>query len=390
MKILLLINSLGAGGAERSMVELAKFLHERDGITVKFVCLERRTIGLEEEVKIQGIETLYLNKRNATWRIKINFFINIIKKENPDIVHSVLAESNLILRLSRLYSKKGKIVQSLVSTPYSLERKRDRHLLWKKFLLFKQLDKWTARITPGIFYHAISKEVFKHYQPLYKIKKNYRIIYRGRYDMYSTHNLNSGNDFKLINIGRQEFAKGQIIIIRALAYLRDKYGMNQFKLEILGRPGHSTEEINEYIEKHYLQDQVKLSGFVSDAEIRLSKGDAFVFSSYYEGLGGALIEAFAAGLPCLCSDIPVLREVVGKEDGALFSPPGDYKGLADNILKLYQSKELQENLGRFSYSRFREQFQIEKVHGEMLEMYIDVLTDKGPEKAFKNLKKRNK
>src|SRR5699024_2877319 len=125
MKILIFINSLGAGGAERSMVELAKFLKYKDDLSVKFVCLQRRAVGLEEEVKEFGIEIIFFKKENATWLEKVMFYNEVIKNEKPNILHSVLAESNLILRLSRVFLKKGRIVQSLVNTPYSEERKKD-------------------------------------------------------------------------------------------------------------------------------------------------------------------------------------------------------------------------------------------------------------------------
>ena len=376
MKILIFINSLGAGGAERSMVELAKFLTNKDDVFVIFVCLERRCIGLEEEVEKCGIETIFFNRVNANWLEKVRFFKKVIKEEEPEIVHSVLAESNLILRLSRLFLKRGKIVQSLVNTPYSKERKKDGNLSWRKFLLAKQRDKWTARLTANIFYHAITKEVLEHYRPMFNIKLNSRVIYRGRYENNNRKVIQSGQGLRLINVGRQEFAKGQIDILKALVFIKDEFGISDINLEIYGRSGTSSAELEKFITHHSIEMQVKIEGFVSDVDKRLVNNDVFVFPSYYEGLGGALIEAFAAKLPCVCSDIPVLREVVGDEKGALFSPPGDYKLLAHNILKLYNDKNLREEMGNYSFSRFKEAFQMEKINGEMFSMYKQLLTGK--------------
>lgn len=375
MKILIFINSLGAGGAERSMVEFAKYLKSEKDIVVKFVCLERRKIGLEEEVRTSGLEAIYYDG-NGSLKNKIDFFIDIINLEQPDILHSVLAESNLILRLSKIFIKKGIIVQSLVNTPYSLERKKDNNLPWQKFILAKQRDKWTARFTPNIFYHAITQEVLNHYKPIFKIKENYKVIYRGRYENTIQKSQVNVNEFKIINVGRQEFAKGQIDILKALHYLREEHSIKNIKLEILGRPGQSSVELNNFILENKMNDQVKIEGFVSDVARRLVDSQAFVFPSFYEGLGGALIEAFAAKLPCVCSDISVLKEVVGKEEGALFSPPGDYKELAENILKLYRNEELRNKLSAYSYSRFQEAFRMEKINKEMLNMYKEILDSK--------------
>jgi len=367
------INSLGAGGAERSMVEFAKFLHLKNDVTLKIVCLKHKEIGLEKEVEEFGIRTIYY-EGNGGLKAKTAFLTSIINDENPDIIHSVLAEANLILRLSRLFTKKGKIIQSLVSTPYSLERKKDSELSWQKFKLAKQLDIWTARLTPGIFYHAITKEVYDHYSPLFKIKSNYKIIYRGRYENLNVETLyNETPGFLIINVGRQEFAKGQIDILKALNYLREKYEISDVNLQILGRPGQYSNKLINLIKENKLKDQVQIHGFVDDVEKRLVNADAFVFPSYYEGLGGALLEAFAAKLPCICSDIPTLKEVVGKEDGALFSPPGDHKALANNILKLYENENLRSKLGKYSYTRFQEAFKMETINQEMLTMYQELI-----------------
>src|SRR5690606_34631616 len=102
-----------------------------------------------------------------------------LNQKEPDIIHSVLVSSNILVRLSRNFSKKGIVVQSLVNTPYSLERKKDSKLSWQKFMLAKQFDIWTARLYPS-FYHPITRTVLEHYKPLYNISDNYQIIYRGR------------------------------------------------------------------------------------------------------------------------------------------------------------------------------------------------------------------
>ena len=372
MKVLLLMNSLGAGGAERSMVEFAKFLHKQAGIYVMFVCLQRREIGLESEVEEFGIRTIYY-QGNAGYGSKTQFVLKILRLESPDIIHSVLVDSNIVLRFARLFYKKGEIVQSLVNTPYSEERKKDSELPWHKFMLAKNFDKWTARFSANIFYHSITKEVFNHYKPLYNIKNNYEIIYRGRYENKYVENISTNIKFTIINVGRQEFAKGQLDILKALNFIKQKYNTTDINFQLLGRPGHYSGMIERFIKHNNLEDQVEIKGFVNDVEKRLVQADAFVFPSYYEGLGGALIEAFAAKLPCICSNIPVLKEVVGKENGALFCAPGDFEALGENIYKMYQDEELRKRLGEYSHQNFQRRFKLENVNREMLQMYNDLL-----------------
>lgn len=375
MKVIIVINTLGSGGAERSMLEFAKYLHGKKDITVKFVCLEHKQIGVEKEVEALGIPVIYFEKQGG-YLAKTQFLVKVLKREKPQIIHSLLTEANIITRLSRKFYSKGRLIQSLVNTAYSLERKKDSKLSWQKFQLAKQFDIWTARSTSQIFFHAITKKVLEHYKPLFNFKQNCKVIYRGRYEnpYLEISKSREAKQFTLINSGRQEFAKGQIDILKALIYIRNKYGIDNVKLEILGRPGSYSDILQQYIEENSLQDQVSIRGFVTDVQKRLVQANAFIFPSYYEGLGGALLEGFAAKLPCICSDIPVLKEVVGTEEGALFSPPGAPEALGENIKILMESQDLQDKLANYVFNRFQSNFRIEEINAKMLDMYREVLT----------------
>lgn len=373
MKIILLINSLGAGGAERSTFELAKFLKKQRGISVKFLCLERRQVGIEEEVENEEIDTIFYEGKNS-WISKTRFVSKVLKSETPDIIHSVLADSNLILRFSNFLNTSGKIVQSLVSTPYSEERRKDRQLPWYKFRLVKMTDRLSARFSGNIFFHAITEEVLEHHRNLYNIKDNYAIIHRGRRpNVY--HDVVPKNEvFTVINVGRHEFAKGQIVLLKAMALIKERYPAVNIHVEILGRDGNCSSQLIDFIKKNDLKKEVSLVGFTRDVDIRLAKAHVFAFPSYYEGLGGALIEAFSAGLPCICSDIPSLREVVKEKDAALFLAPGDHEKLAEQILLLYNNNGLRKEMGQKVRKRFEESFQLDDINRKMLQMYKKILS----------------
>lgn len=369
MKILIVIDSLGTGGAEKSMIEYAKFL-KKEGQHIIFICQDKRSVSYEEEVTAHNIEIIFL--KQITLFKKVLEFSNYRKEIQPDVIHSVLVSSNILVRLSQNLNKRGKVVQSLVNTPYSLERKKDGKLSWQKFLLAKQFDKWTARLSPS-FYHSITNTVLDHYKPIYGIKDNYEIIYRGRNENNSLRKITKSSQFTLINVGRQEFAKGQIHLLEALKYLENEFNIKDIHLKILGFEGKSSKDLEVYTKKNNLENRVEILGFVRNVEEELAKASVFVFPSYYEGLGGALIEAFAAKLPCICSDLSVLKEVVGNEAGALFCAPGDYKCIAEQILKLYQDENLRNSLSDYSYTRFKKQFQLDAINNQMLEMYKSLL-----------------
>ncbi|HEY0970440.1 MAG TPA: glycosyltransferase family 1 protein [Gemmatimonadales bacterium] len=81
--------------------------------------------------------------------------------------------------------------------------------------------------------------------------------------------------------------------------------------------------------------------------------DVLLQLSAYEGFGLPPLEAQAAGVPVICSDIPVFREVLG--DGACFVPRDDAEGVAAAIRRLACDPDERERLvarGRANASRF--------------------------------------
>jgi glycosyltransferase involved in cell wall biosynthesis len=90
-------------------------------------------------------------------------------------------------------------------------------------------------------------------------------------------------------------------------------------------------ELQQVIDQHKLP--INLCGLRDDLDAILPHYDMFVMSSFYEGQPLSLLEAVAAGLPALLSDIPVLREVLG--DDALYfdiSDPGSFEKKIHEIL----------------------------------------------------------
>ncbi len=103
---------------------------------------------------------------------------------------------------------------------------------------------------------------------------------------------------------------------------------------VAGREGHASAALGDQIARLGLDDRVRLLGHRSDVAEVLSAADLFVFPSVYEGLGGALIEALALGLPIVASDLPALREVVRPGENADLVSPTDSAALAAAVVAL--------------------------------------------------------
>jgi len=118
----------------------------------------------------------------------------------------------------------------------------------------------------------------------------------------------------LLSVGELSRRKNHQAVIRAAAGLRrkDVYYM------ICGQ-GPLQEELMHLAQKCSFADRVRMVGFQQDPAVFYQNADIFVFPSLQEGMPVALMEAMAAGMPCIVSDIRGNRELIpgGK---AVFCP----------------------------------------------------------------------
>jgi glycosyltransferase involved in cell wall biosynthesis len=137
--------------------------------------------------------------------------------------------------------------------------------------------------------------------------------------------------------------KNHIGLLDALAQLRDRDGL---RIPVVFSGGRDAffDTIQRHIRARKLGDQVSCVGFVSPLELvslyQLSTG--VIFPSKFEGWGLPILEAFAAGVPVACSNIPTLSELVG--GAALLFDPHDPAQIADAAAKLWLDSDLRRHL----------------------------------------------
>lgn len=366
MKILIIIDSLGAGGAERSTAVLCRYLQVQQ-VPFQILCLDQYKEGFQQEMQKEGYAIDFLEKKNFFGEVK--YIINFIKKGNFDLVHSILFRSNIRTRFAKLF-KNFVHLESLVNTTYSQERFLDINVNQKGLKFYKMLDKLTAPRTVNHF-HSITETVKQHYiEEIGLDPSKITVIPRGRkpiLENYEDRPSLVNEKFQILNVGRQEFQKGQIFLLKAIKILNEKG--NKIHLKILGRKGSCTKTLQEYIKENDLKELVTLEGFHDNVPDYLLKADLFVFPSLFEGLGGALIEAQAAGLPIACNDIPVLHEVVIKDQNAKFFDVHQIDSIVEAIQFFIKNPVMREVYGRKSLENFRVEFLETKSNEKMLNLY---------------------
>lgn len=176
-------------------------------------------------------------------------------------------------------------------------------------------------------------------------------------------------DIVLISVGELNVNKNHEIVIKAMSHLKDR----RIKYIICGQ-GYLKEYLEKLARNNNVEKQVKLLGYQSDIPQLLAMSDIFVFPSKREGLGMALIEALASGLPCIACDNRGSRELVEDgRNGVIVLENSDcvemakaIQGIQKNLLQKYNfSMTSQYRARMFSVEIVNKQ--MKKVYGEYIE-----------------------
>jgi len=122
-------------------------------------------------------------------------------------------------------------------------------------------------------------------------------------------------------------------------------------------------------------DSVIFEGRIENIGIMHRQAGCLVLPSRKEGISNALLEAQAAGLPAVVSDIPGNLVVVRDGENGIVVPVGDVEALAYALIRLFRSPELRADMGRAARTRMAEYFAIEKVAAQLEAVYTAHLAD---------------
>ena len=175
----------------------------------------------------------------------------------------------------------------------------------------------------------------------------------------------------ILFVGTIEPRKNLVTLLRAFAEVLRSTDLRP-QLVIAGQKGWLTGETMSYIESEGLGERVKLTGYITDEDLRAlySCCAVCVYPSLYEGFGLPPLEAMACGAPVIASNVPSLSEAVGQ--AAYLVSPTDVQGLAGAIVKLLRDEAQRSHFSRAGLNH-ASQFTWERTARLTLEIYREAL-----------------
>jgi glycosyltransferase involved in cell wall biosynthesis len=135
----------------------------------------------------------------------------------------------------------------------------------------------------------------------------------------------------------------------------------------MGRDGNATEFLRASIERRGLSSAIRLLGVRNDVPAVVSAADVFVFTSRWEGLGGAVLEAMAVGTPVAAYSIPAVEEVLG--GCGRLAPVGDTVGVARGVVGLLGDPQGAESVAAAARQRFEQHYALDAIADATADMY---------------------
>ena len=174
-------------------------------------------------------------------------------------------------------------------------------------------------------------------------------------------NLNLENSNILIHVGNLRPEKNHLFLLKVFVEVKKK---TQNATLLLIGADNMNGEIQNVTKALGIYEDVNFLGSRSDVHELLQAGDVFVFPSFYEGFPGAVLEAEAAGLPCLISDT-ITDEVIVTTNVKKLSIDVSPELWAEQILSV---KEVKRNDGADAI--IKSGYDVDSTADRMLDFYL--------------------
>lgn len=307
MKILLVINSLNGGGAEKIIVEFTRRLFRIKDIEVKFLVLSSKRAVYLNALVDADIDVMFLGKNEYNPWLIVKM-IPIISQF--DIVHVHLFPAQYFVGLASFLSRHRK-KPALIFTEHSSHNKR----LGKPYL--RWLEKWIYFRYGSVI--AVSQSVknkvcsWINHRNIVKIPNGIPIdsisvapIY-SKVELAAQFGIPEGAKLMLM-AARFEFPKRQDLLVQVLGLLPGNYHL------LLAGSGTNESHVNAVALRNGVAERVRFLGFRDDIYSLMKSVDINVLWSDYEGMSGVVLEAMMAGKPYLGSDVEGINDIIPASD----------------------------------------------------------------------------
>ena len=298
-----------------------------------------------------------------TYRIDFN---TPIAFQEYDVVHSHM------YRPDKYLAKYASSIDAITISTVHCDIRRDLYYNYNLFvsLVFRYV--WLSYFKKMDRLVMISNSLYEGYYKQKIKSQKVSVIPNGR-TLKAIHPVPDEHNLKL-NTLKQQYKligscalltkrKGLHLVIEALPHLPD------YAFVIVG-DGKEMKALQLVAKKHGVEERCLFLGFQKGAESYLPYFDVYAMPSLYEGFGLALIEATLLKKSCVCSSIPVFKELFNSEEVTFFES-NNVPSLAEAIRKAYAEKDSRSEK---AYHRSIREYTLEKMGQHYFHLYQQLIS----------------
>jgi len=368
MNVLIILSSLAMGGAEKNVVSILPYLRS-DGVSVMLCTLnKRRDSPLTDEFMKTGIKRFDLGAKRMFDPPAFFRMLKILRQNKIDLIHS--QDQDAIIY--------GGFAKMITGIPFVMTR----HVMYETSSTLKEAARahlvfLTARYFADAVI-AVSDAVNNSFLLQAGITRgNIYRIYNG-IDLEPFKNNNHLNDIRkklgwdlhgsiaiLVSVLRE--GKGFEILFGAIPKILKK--VPNFQLKIIGGGILEKELRNQAVP---FGPVIEFLGQRTDIPILMKASNLLIQSSWSEALPTVLIEAGAAGIPVVATDVGGSAEVVKDGETGYLVSPGNVDDLANKVAELLTNPNISMAMGVSARKHIMKRFTLKKQSFETVNLYREV------------------
>jgi len=333
------------------------------------ILILRKNTFLEKKANEMGLPYIGVTKvsRYLPFYSAFKLFL-ILKRFRIDILHVHWSKDVALAVFTKLFARKS---IRLVYTR-QMEILGDKHDSYHRFV-YENIDLFLT-ITERLARQASRNLPISKYKihTLYYGTPTY-IPSASKYQISDRYGLDiNEEDFLIGMIGRIEHAKGQHLLIEAVAILHQSNIPARALIVGNAQNRQYLDELKKSVDARGLNAHVSFLDFVSNPKDIMNICDVVVLATYEETFGLVLIEAMSAGTAVIGSNSGGVPEIISDGETGLLFEPGNSQDLADSLIKLYKNPTLRQELAsngrKLAENKFDESKHYEKLFGLLQEL----------------------
>jgi glycosyltransferase involved in cell wall biosynthesis len=369
IKILFSIGNFIIGGAERQVINQVNSLNKEIFDIYVATLLPPPKNSLAEDINLSSEKIFHFCfKSFYDWRSWIKL-IRFFKKEQFDIIYTHLFFANLTARVSAILTRTPVIIST------------EHNIYQDKKYFYVLADKLLSHFTDKII--AVSQSVKNFIIKQESINPGKIEVIYNSVDLSAVNidrrlkkdSLGLPQDSMVITaVGRIVKQKGFIYLIKAAKIILKQFLRSRFLIVGPVQEKDTYAELLAEIGTEY-KDKIILLGPRKDIKEILAVSDIFVMPSLWEGFGISALEAMAAGLPVVASNIDGLKEFIKNNENGILVSKGDTEALMKAISGLAANSDLRIRLAS-NARRTAQQFSINENIRQLETLFLNLFDEK--------------